>query len=125
VEITIAASVRAALEAEGRNLIGNLAVERVVQSLPRATAHHITVGPASTVQVNVGSVASIRLIYLEADGALLVRTDASDGSPQAVAPPESGAKGVFLKTGTATGVWIENAGAQAVQASLIVAGLEA
>lgn len=123
-EVTIAASARAVTDAQGNQVVGALAVERVVQSWPRATAHHLTVEPGQSFQVNVGSVDGIRLVYLEVDGELLVRTDAADGSPQAVAPPESGAKGVLLKTGACLGLWLENTGAQAVAASVIVAGVE-
>lgn len=123
-EVTLSSAVMATTEPQGPKLIGSLGVTQVVQLWPKATAHHLTVEPGASFQVNVGSIDGIRLLYLETTGALQVRTDAADGSVQTVAPPSSAAKGVLLKTGSCAGLWVENTGAQAVEASVLVAGVE-
>ena len=99
-------------------------VDRTVLAWDRNTQHVLEVGAGESAAVNAGSISSLRFVYVEAAGRLLVRTTAADGDPIAVAPPETGAPGLFMLVGEAAGLWLENEGSAPVTAIIVLAGME-
>lgn len=108
-----------------RGVIAQREIKLSDSTLTRATAHQaLEVAPAEQVEIGLGSIGAPRLLYLETDREIEVRTDAADGEAQTVAPLSSGAPGILLKTGAFAGVWITNPGSNAAVVAVLVTGLE-
>lgn len=99
-------------------------VDRTVLAWDRHTQHVLEVPAGETMAVSAGTISSLRLVYVETDGRLLVRTTAADGDAVPAAPPETGAAGLFMLVGEAAGLWLENEGSAPVTATVVFAGLE-
>jgi hypothetical protein len=108
-----------------RGVIANREIRVADSTLTRASAHmQLEVAAAQQVQIGIGSISSPRLLYIETDREIEVRTSADDGEATTVAPLSSGAPGILLKTGAFAGVWITNPGANPAVVAVVVAGLE-
>lgn len=108
-----------------RGVIASREVRISDSTLNRASAHpQVEVAAGQTVQIGIGSISSPKLLYIETDREVQVRTSAVDGEATTVAPLSSGAPGILLKTGAFAGVWITNPGANPAVLAVAVAGLE-
>lgn len=108
-----------------RGVIAQREVKLADSTLTRATAHQqVEIAAGETLAISMGSMGAPRLLYIETDRTVSVRTSAIDGEVTTVAPLATGAPGILLKTGAFAGVWITNPGTNAAIVAVLVAGLE-
>lgn len=116
-------SVVIATDAARTQALASRSWDMVVSTYQRSVTQVVEVAAGGTLTVSLGTISTPQFLCVLTEGDLKVRTDAADGSAQRVTPPLTGQPGVFLKTGSLTGVWLEAPG-DAVEATVIVAGLE-